>query len=79
MRLEIDSARAEQPAPSRCAVCRQSTRPDQSRRFGGRRVCLECWHGLARTERAWAYRGFSRTSLLALFTAEVAVREPHLA
>lgn len=46
------------------------------RRFGGRQVCSNCWQGLARLERSGAYRSLPRTSLLALFAAEVAVRRP---
>ena len=62
------------PIPPRCAVCAQISLPARARRFGGRRVCAECWQGLARLERSWAFRGLPRTSLLAHFTAEVAVR-----
>ena len=64
------------PIPPCCAVCAQISLPARARRFGGRRVCAECWQGLARLERSWAFRGLPRTSLLAHFTAEVAVRLP---
>jgi hypothetical protein len=59
----------------RCAVCSETHPVTSVRRFGGRRVCPECWQGLSRLARSWAFRGFPRTSLLALFTAEVAVRQ----
>jgi hypothetical protein len=60
----------------RCAACADGQIPASMRRFGGQRVCPECWEGLARFERSWAYRSFRRASLLALFAAEVAVRQP---
>ena len=59
----------------RCAACAEAHHPTEARRFGGRRVCRECWQGLSRLERSGAYRSFPRTSLLALFAAEVAVRQ----
>ena len=59
-----------------CAVCAQLSLPIRARRFGGRRVCAECWDGLTRLERSWAFRRLPRTSLLAHFTAEVALRLP---
>lgn len=57
-----------------CPACGQPSDDERARRFGGRRVCLDCWQGLARLERSWAYRGLPRASLLAHFAAEVAVR-----
>ena len=59
----------------RCAACAEAHHPTEARRFGGRRVCRECWQGLSRLEQSGAYRSFPRTSLLALFAAEVAVRQ----
>lgn len=59
----------------RCAACAEAHHPTETRRFGGRRVCGECWQGLSRLERSGTYRSFPRTSLLALFAAEVAVRQ----
>jgi hypothetical protein len=64
------------PNPPRCAVCAQPSLPARGRRFGGRRVCTECWQGLTCLERSSAFRRLPRTSLLAHFTAEVAVRLP---
>ena len=59
---------------TRCPICDFARRGGEARRFGGRRVCAECWSSLSRTERQYAFRGHSRASLLALFMAEVAVR-----
>ena len=64
---------------SRCAVCRESHLYGELRRFGGQRVCSDCWQGLSRLERSWAFRTFPRTSLVAMFAAEVAVRQPDCA
>ena len=63
-------------AVRRCPACGQSGEAECDRRFGGRRVCSECWQGLSRLERRWAFRGLPRASLLAHFAAEVAVRRP---
>jgi hypothetical protein len=60
---------------SRCPICHFARRGVDARRFGGRRVCAECWSSLSRTERQSAFRGHSRASLVALFMAEVAVRQ----
>ena len=59
----------------RCAVCLEGYSAP-GHRYGGRRVCSQCWQGLMQLERRGAFRSFPRTSLLALFTAEVAVRQP---
>ena len=65
-------------ASRHCPACGQSDPAEHARRFGGRLVCAECWQGLSRLERSWAFRGLPRASLLAHFAAEVAVRRlPH--
>jgi len=71
----IEAEHATMNVFPRCAACAEAHHPTETRRFGGRRVCGECWQGLSRLERSGAYRSFPRTSLLALFAAEVAVRQ----
>jgi hypothetical protein len=61
-----------------CAVCLE-TRPSDAPRFGGQRVCPSCRQALSRLERSSAYRGLPRASVLAVFAAEVAVRQPNSA
>jgi hypothetical protein len=63
---------------TRCPGCAEPHQPSPARRFGGRRVCLECWQALSRLERSWGFRGLSRANLLAVFAADVAVRQPDL-
>jgi hypothetical protein len=58
-----------------CAVCLE-TRSSDAPRFGGQRVCPNCRQALSRLERSSAYRGLPRSSVLASFAAEVAVRQP---
>ena len=75
---QLEQSRAEVFGTRTCAVCKQASLVSSSRRFGGRRVCLECWQGLARLERSGPFRQFPRASILDLFAAEVAVRQPRL-
>jgi hypothetical protein len=60
----------------RCASCNEHDLRSPVKRFAGKVVCPACWSSLASLERRRAFRDVPRTSLLALFSAEVAVRQP---
>jgi hypothetical protein len=59
----------------RCAACVQPFLLNEIKRFAGQRVCPECWQALTRLEQSRSCQGLPRASILALFNAEVAVRQ----